>query len=48
MLPWRIRKGGDVKKTATMGDGSVDETFLRIWLSDPELLRREFDAVLAA
>jgi hypothetical protein len=30
-----------------MGDGSVDETFLRMWLSDPELLRTEFNEVLA-
>ena len=36
-----------MKKTATMGDGSVDEIFLRMWLSDPELLRTEFNEVLA-
>jgi hypothetical protein len=37
-----------VKTTATFEDGSVDETFLRIWLGDPQLLRREFDQVIAA
>jgi hypothetical protein len=37
-----------VKKTATLGDGSVDETFLQIWLSDPQLLRTEFDQVVTA
>jgi hypothetical protein len=36
-----------VKKTATMGDGSVDEIFLRIWLSDLDLLRTEFNEVMA-
>jgi hypothetical protein len=29
----------------TMGDGSVDEAFLRIWLADPQLLAIEFREV---
>jgi len=35
-----------MKLTATMGDGSVNERFLRIWLQDPALLRREFDELV--
>jgi hypothetical protein len=36
-----------VKKTTTAEDGSADETFLRIWLRDPFLLRAEFDEILS-
>jgi hypothetical protein len=32
--------------TATMGDGSVDDKFLEIWLKDPQLLRLEFSEVV--
>ena len=35
-----------MKETATMGDGSVDDLFLHIWLSDPQLLRKEFDELV--
>jgi hypothetical protein len=35
-----------MKLTTTLGDGSVDDAFLKIWLSDPELLHLEFDAVV--
>jgi hypothetical protein len=31
-----------MRVTTTMGDGSVDDVFLRIWLNDPGLLHREF------
>jgi hypothetical protein len=30
-----------------MGDGSVDDVFLRIWLGDPDLLRTEFNEIVA-
>jgi hypothetical protein len=33
--------------TATMEDGSAHELFLRIWLSDRQMLRREFDEIVA-
>jgi hypothetical protein len=43
-------KDGDqaVKVTTTMGDGSVDDRFLQIWLSDPDLLRHEFEELFRA
>jgi hypothetical protein len=35
-----------VKNTMTMGDGSVDDVFLQIWLNDPQLVRREFAEIV--
>ena len=35
-----------MKLTATMGDGSVNDKFLEIWLRDPHLLRLEFDEIV--
>ena len=35
-------------KTGTTDDGSVDEVFLRLWLSDTQLLCTEFNEVIAA
>ena len=37
-----------MKMTATMGDGSVNDQFLEIWLHDPTLLRREFDTIVGS
>lgn len=37
-----------MKRTATMGDGSVNDKFLEIWLRDPQLLRLEFGEVVGA
>jgi hypothetical protein len=37
-----------MKLTATMGDGSVNDKFLEIWLGDPQLLRFEFCEIVGA
>ena len=37
-----------MKHTATMGDGSVNDKFLQIWLRDPQLLELEFREVVGA
>ena len=37
-----------MKVTATMGDGSVDDQFLEIWLHDRSLLHREFDEIVGS
>jgi len=37
-----------MKLTTTMGDGSVDDRFLKIWLSDRDLLRLEFAELLSS
>ena len=37
-----------MKLTATMGDGSVNDKFLEIWLQDPQLLRQEFCEIVGA
>jgi hypothetical protein len=37
-----------MKLTALMGDGSVNDRFLEIWLQDPQLLRLEFREVVGA
>jgi hypothetical protein len=37
-----------MKLTATMGDGSVNDKFLRIWLEDSQLLDREFREIVGA
>jgi hypothetical protein len=29
-----------------MGDGSVNDKFLEIWLTDPQLLRQEFGEIV--
>jgi hypothetical protein len=31
-----------------MGDGSVDETFLKLWLGDRDLFQVEFAEILSA
>ena len=36
----------EMKRTATMGDGSVNDRFLEIGLHDHYLLRLEFDQML--
>jgi hypothetical protein len=37
-----------MKLTATIGDGSVNDKFLEIWLQDPQLLQCEFSEVVGA
>jgi len=37
-----------MKLTATMGDGSVDDTFLNLWLRDPHFLELEFREIIDA
>jgi hypothetical protein len=46
--PEKRDSGGDaeMKLTATMGDGSVNDRFLEIWLHDHYLLRLEFDQLV--
>jgi hypothetical protein len=37
-----------MKTIITAGDASPEEAFLQIWLCDQELLREEFDEIIAA